>query len=123
MSITAEQKNEIESFLRGYSTNKKMLRIEKYEREFLGGGRFDKKSDGMPLESPLSKARMFEVRHFILSLPNCDEKLFLYYHYVKGTTVYTCAELLGISERSAFRLKKRALELAYSAKASIGTGA
>ena len=93
--------------------NKKMLRMEKYEQQFLSGGRLAEHGDGMPLETPLARANMYEVRHFILSLPNSDEKLFLYYHYVKGSPVRTCAELLGISERSAFRLKNRSLELAY----------
>ena len=44
-------------------------------------------------------------------LPNSDEKLLLYYHYVKGENVERCAELLGISRSSGFRLKKRAHEM------------
>lgn len=109
--LAPRQRRQIENFLAGYSMNKKMLRMAKYEREFFGGGADG--SDGMPCEEPLAKARMYEVRHFILSLDNSDEKLFLYYHYVKGDSVERCAELLGISTRTAYRLKARALELAY----------
>jgi hypothetical protein len=65
-------------------------------------------------EAPLARARMFDVRHFILSLDNSDEKLFLYYHYVKGESVERCSELLGLSRRSGFRMKNRALAMAYS---------
>ncbi len=94
--------------------NKKMLRMEQYEREF-----FDKakcETSDMPKEEPLAKARMFAVRHFILSLENSDEKLFLYFHYIKGHSVSRSAEMLGISERSGFRMKNRALFMAYEKK-------
>ena len=110
--LTSIQKKEIENFLRGYCMNQKMLRMEKYEREFFGDEAL-RGDDGMPSESSLARARMFEVRHFILSLENSDEKLFLYYHYVKGDSVERCSELLGISVRTAYRLKARSLELAY----------
>ena len=65
----------------------------------------------------LARARMYEIRHFINSLPNCDEKLFLYYRYVRGESVERCAEMLGISRSSAYRLKNRALSLAASVMA------
>ncbi len=110
--LTKQQKENIEGFLRGYSMNRKMLKMEQYERHFFGGGD-SRECDGMPLEEPLAKARMFAVRHFILSLDNSDEKLFLYFHYIKGHTVSRAAEMLGISERAGFRLKNRALRLAY----------
>ena len=47
-----------------------------------------------------------------MSMQNCDEKLMLYNIFVKGHSVERCAELMGISRSSAFRLKKRALVLA-----------
>ena len=64
-------------------------------------------------EAPLARAKMFGVRHFILGLDNSDEKLFLYYHYIKNESVERCGELLGISRRTAYRLKEKALSLAY----------
>ncbi len=103
---------EIENYLKGYAMNRKLLRLDRYEREFFGADDKDMESIG---EAPLARARMYEIRHFIMSLPNCDEKLLLYYHYVRGESVDRCAELLGIGRSSAFRLRKRALALAKSA--------
>ncbi len=116
-TITKQQKEAIDAYLRGYALNKKLLRLERYEQEYFCG-----KSDGdgnMPTEAPLARARMFDVRHFVLSLGNCDEKLFLYFHYIKGESMPRCAELLGISERSCYRMKNRALQKAYSLKFAV----
>lgn len=116
LPLSKEQKQQIENYLRGYSINRKLLRMDRYHREFMGGGETD--ALGSPdreilNEVPLARAKMFEVRHFILELENSDEKLFLYYHYVKGESVERCSELLGISRRSGFRLKNKALSLAF----------
>ena len=71
----------VEDYLKSYRINGKLLRLERYEREyFKDNGCCDYEALG---EAPLARARMYEVRHFINSLENCDEKLFLYYHYVK----------------------------------------
>lgn len=104
---------ETDNFLRGYRLNRKLLRLDRYEREYFKDEREDFEAFG---EVPLARARMFEIRHFIMSLANSDEKLMLYYHYVKGESVERCAELLGISRSSGFRLKKKALALAASAR-------
>lgn len=110
--MTAIQKKQIENFLNGYSSSLKLLRLERYEADFFGGGAFSALVS-TPSEAPLAKAKMYEVRHFVLSLGNCDERLLLYYHYLKGESVAKCAELLGVSERTAFRLKNKALALAF----------
>lgn len=112
-TISTEQKQAIDDYLRGYSTSYKLMRLARYEQEFFGGGRLSEDEVSSPAEGPLAKAKMFEIRHFVLSLPNCDEKLLLYYHYVKGESVERCAELIGVSRRTAFRLKSRALSIAY----------
>ena len=108
--LSKEQRLQIENYLKTYSINLKLLRLDKYHREFFGG---DTDAADMLNEVPLARAKMFDVRHFILELDNSDEKLFLYYHYVKCESVARCAELLGISRRSGFRLKERSLALAY----------
>ena len=100
---------EAENYLKGYALNKKLIYAERYEEEFGSGTREDLELLG---DIPLARARMFEIRHFIMDMPNSDEKLMLYYHYVKGEPVERCGELLGISRSSAFRLKARALALA-----------
>ena len=101
-------------YLKGYLLNKKLLRLDRYEKEFLGA----KESDSSEFfgEGALARARMFEIRHFIMELANSDEKLFLYYHYIKGESAERCGELLGISRSSAFRMKRRALAMVAMAK-------
>ena len=112
IEMTDEEKiRKTENYLRGYGLDRKLLKMDRYEREYYGNSNsLDLESPG---EGPLARARMYEVRHFIMSVRNCDEKLFLYYRYVKGETVERCAELLGISRASGFRMRKRALLLAY----------
>lgn len=111
-----EQKKEIEGYLKTYILNKKLLGIERYHKDYFPSKMpyLDMTDAKMLDEAPLARARMFSIRHFILDLPNSDEKLFLYYHYIKGESTERCAELLGISRRSAFRMRNRALEMAYN---------
>ena len=116
LPLSKEQKNKIEDYLNTYLTSKKLLRMERYHKEYMSDSGYDNFNDTdreMLDEAPLARAKMFGVRHFILSLENSDEKLFLYYHYIKNESVERCGELLGISRRSAFRLKSKALALAY----------
>lgn len=56
------------------------------------------------------QAQMYFLRSCILSLSDAQERLLLYHYYVKGQTIEVCAKLLGVSMRTAFRLKGRALE-------------
>lgn len=115
MLLDGMQRKRIEDFLKGYKLNRRLLGIEKYYDEYFKDENnflFSVDSD-MLKEAPLARAKMFEVRHFILGLPNSDEKLFLYYHYIKGDSVERCGELLGISRRNCFRLKQKALAMAY----------
>ena len=39
--INTEQKQQIENYLRGYSVNRKLLRMDRYHKEFMGGGQKD----------------------------------------------------------------------------------
>ena len=57
------------------------------------------------------KADLFEIRRSVMSLPPSPERLLLIQHYINGNTFEVCAELLGISRRSVFRMRKRALAL------------
>ena len=114
VNVSDEEKiREAESYLLGYGLNRTLLKMDRYEREYYGRG--DALDIEAPGEVPLARARMYEVRHFIMSLCNCDKKLFLYYRYVKSETVEHCAEMLGISRASGFRMRKRALLWAYKA--------
>lgn len=109
--ITEIQKKKLaEDFLKGYRLNQRLLRMEQYENKYFATKNRDIEFLG---EMPLARARMYEIRHFVSEMKNSDEKLLLYYHYIKGESVEKCAELFGMSRSSAFRLKGRALLLAY----------
>ena len=106
--ITKEEYKKAEEFLRGYKISKNLFKIDLYEKSMGQLSEWDAES---PNELFLARAKMFDVRHIIMDMPNGDEKLLLYFHYIKGESVERCGELLGVSRASAFRLKKRAVEL------------
>lgn len=114
-AITAEQIRNIENYLKEYRFQCHLLRLDRYERDFF---RTPARIGELPSEQPLARAKMYEIRHFLMSLPNSDEKLLLYYHYIKGEPIERCGELLDLSRSSAFRLKKRALAIAAAHKAA-----
>ena len=95
-----------------YSVFRKILDIETNKGKYYGNSNFE--NDLYPFYGEKSDitVKMFEIRRFVLSLGAKNEKLFLFYHYIHGESVGRVAELMGISRRSAFRLKKRALEYA-----------
>ena len=95
-----------------YSVFRKILDIENNKGAYFGNSNFS--DDAYPFYGERSdiSVKMFEIRRFVLSLGAKNEKLFLFYHYIHGESVGKVAELMGISRRSAFRLKKRALEYA-----------
>jgi hypothetical protein len=105
---------EMAEYLDNYRFGLKMIEINRYEKEYfmgrdnrdVGGGAIGEDDEAY------IKAKMFEIKRFVTSLPPDDRKLFLYYHYIRCETVERCAELLKISRRSAYRLKRRTLEYA-----------
>ena len=60
---------------------------------------------------PELRAQSFAIYRSITDMPPSKEKLLLYYYYIQGYTLEVCAEYIGISRRSVFRLKISALEL------------
>ncbi len=104
---------DVKNFLESYGTNKKMIQMLAYEREYFGA---ESEGDSLLMlpggDEVLLRSKMFDVRKFITTLDNNNCKLLLYYHYIRGNSVEKCAELLGISRTSGFRLKRRAIELA-----------
>lgn len=101
---------EVECYLSEYRTGARMMEMNEYERNYLGGAG---KNTAISRETELYlKARMYEIRDFILSIEGRDEKLFLYYHYVHGESMMRCAELLAVSRATVYRIRKRALDMA-----------
>ena len=107
-----ENKKRAKDFLSSYSLHKKWLNADRYAKEYFGA---PPTGDEVFLE-----AKLFRVREFVASLPNCPEKLFLHCHYIRSHSVEKCAELMEISTRSAYRLKNRALTLAAEQLAKNG---
>lgn len=114
--LTDKQKKKTENFLLGYKRNKLLLQIEKYEEDNRDEFEPSEYEEFPDVTNELIGARMemYKVRHFIMDLPNCEEKLLLYFHYVKGESIERCSELIGVSRRSAFRLRHKAMLLAYN---------
>lgn len=102
---------EVEGYLLAYRAVCKLLEMNRYERTYFGeAGR--SREDALEESESYLQARLFEIRSFVLSMSECDEKLFLYYHYIHGESIARCAELLDISRATAYRLKCRALRAA-----------
>lgn len=67
-------------------------------------------SDDGLIDEAAIQAQMYAIRSVILGVEDPQMRMFLYHYYIKGHTLETCAKLLGISLRSVYRLKTRALE-------------
>jgi DNA-directed RNA polymerase specialized sigma24 family protein len=102
--MTEGEIQKAKDFLASYTLHKQWLNASRYEREYFGA-----ESSG---DEVFLQAKLFLVREFIASLPNCPEKLFLNCHYIRLYTVEKSAEMMGISVRNAYRLKKRAIAFA-----------
>ncbi len=115
--IKAENKSDVVSYLESYRSNKKLIQMMRYEKEYFKDDFEESVKDGDYLSLPvgdevLLRSAMFKVRKFIMSIGENNCRLILYYHYIKGQPIAKCAELLGVSRTSAFRLRKKALSIA-----------
>ena len=100
---------EARNYLESYLIYARMLAGNRYARTYLGELPDGEKSAA---DDPFLKANMLGVRGFIMGLPACREKMLLYYRYLHGHPVEKCAELLGVSRRTAFRIAADALRFA-----------
>lgn len=105
-NFTKEQKKllrvDCDRILRSYrAMNDVLTSARSYGRTF---GEDDK------LDEAAMRAQMYAIRSAILEVEDSRERLFLYHYYVKGNTLENCTKILGISRRSIFRLKGKAIE-------------
>jgi predicted DNA-binding protein (UPF0251 family) len=104
-SVIVEEKLlrvECDRILRSYrQMNSVLLSSRSYGRVFGDEDRIDEAA---------MRAQMYSIRSTILDVEDSCERLFLYHYYIKGHTLETCAKILGISRRSIFRLKVKAID-------------
>ncbi|MBR2382078.1 MAG: sigma-70 family RNA polymerase sigma factor [Clostridia bacterium] len=62
------------------------------------------------LDEAALEAEMYSLRALVLSISDPSERMLLYHYYIKGQTLEMCGKILGISDRSVYRLKSRALD-------------
>lgn len=97
----------INRYLRDYRRTYSLMKSSAMTRKYLENTDLDDDS-----AETVYRAKMFEIRAFVLSIDQTPEKMLLYYYYIKGFTLDKCAKILGISRRSVYRLKLKALDLA-----------
>ena len=77
---------EMDSILSEYSVFRKLLDMDLYNKQYFGNAEILSKNDRhesmLAVESSRITTKMFELRRFVLSLGGCNEKLFLFYHYI-----------------------------------------
>ncbi len=103
---------EMKKYFEGYGASKKLLRMMKYEKDFFPHESEDDSEEILLIpggDEVMLKAKMYDIRRFIVNMDDGNEKTLLFYHYIKGFSVEKCAEMMGIGRTSAFRLKKKAL--------------
>ena len=96
-------------FLQSYLLYRRMLDGNRYARSLVESSEEGRR---LSADSALMKSHMMSVRSFILSLPDCREKMLLYYRYLFGYPMEKCAELLQVSRRTVFRISEEALRFA-----------
>ena len=106
-SCREQSRATINRYLRDYRRTYSLMKSTALTRKYLDDASFNDDS-----AETVYRAKMFEIRAFVLSIDQTPEKMLLYYYYIKGFTLEKCAQILGISRRSVYRLKIKALDLA-----------
>lgn len=102
MSIQEEQ---VKEYLKRYGVYKQMLDADEYARKYS-----DK--DAPLCDGIILRAKMGEIERFVRSLPVCREQTMLFNHYIRGHSVEFCGEMMYLSRRTAYRVIKKAIEMA-----------
>ena len=98
-SVSEQEIRAMDDYLKGYGFFQLLMGLEEYEMTY-----FQAPGERKVSELSMARMRQFEIRHFIMGMENSDEKLLLYYHYVKGESIERCGEMLGVSRTTAFRM-------------------
>ncbi|MBQ9131081.1 MAG: hypothetical protein IJX62_01240 [Clostridia bacterium] len=101
---------EVREFLCGYQVCVDLLNLRRYERK--RAKPFDEVAACEALllgNEAYWRARMAEISALVGDMRNGREKLVLYYHYIRGESIERCADLLGFSRRTGYRVHQRGL--------------
>ena len=110
--VSQEEIENIKAYLGEYLLTKQMIAVSRYERQFADpddDGVGDASSDSPGGDEALWRAKMIEIRRFIMNLSADKKRLVLYYHFIRNQPVEKCAEYLGVSRATVFRIYNSAL--------------
>jgi len=96
------KETEIIELLKQYSVCKKFLDSHVYVKEYFDS---DSSKDD---KKKIYEARIHAIESLIQLLEPSDEYTLLHLHYIKGLPVEKCAECMRVSQRTAFRMLKKA---------------
>lgn len=104
-----EQQREVMAYLERYDVYRRILSGNRHARAY-----FRAKHEVLEAraDDALLRAKMTEIRRFVVTLPDCREKMLLYYRYIHGHSVDACAEMMEVSRRTAFRIATDAIVFA-----------
>ena len=97
--------NEVIELLNQYLVCKRFLDSQAYAKEYFNPHNRQKID-----EKEIYETRMHAIESLIQLLSPSDEYTFCRLHYIKGLPVEKCAESMLISRRTAYRIRKKALE-------------
>ena len=95
----------IKTLLDSYLTCKRFLHSQEYAKEY-----FDPDGTQELVKKEEYEARMRAVESLIQYFEPSDEYTLLHLHYIKGVPIEKCAESMGMSSRTAFRMLKKVIE-------------
>lgn len=121
-NISPQEIEDIKIYLGEYLLTKQMIAVSRYERRFADDETDIDADDSPGGDEALWRAKMLEIRRFIMSLSADSKRLILYYHFIRNQPIEKCAEYLGVSRATAFRIYNDALRCAAYEK-SRGLGA
>lgn len=94
---------DIVDLLKSYRVCKKFLQSQEYAKEY-----FDSDNTQILVKKDQYETRMNVVESLIQTLEPSDEYTLLRLHHIEGVPIEKCAECMGVSRRTAFRILKKA---------------
>ena len=86
-------------YLKSYSVYRKFLHSQKYAKEY-----FDVDGTHEIVQKDECREKMNLIKALIDILAPSNEHTMLHLHYIKGIPVEKCAECMGVSTRTAYRM-------------------